>query len=132
MGCRNDPGRKPSPAGATRYLDRNHSIAESEPAMTYWSNSQLTEWRASIPTDFPEWRRELYENTRKQNCPTFAEARERLRRDVREFLITPLRKAPHMPKEWLKPAGICRLKNMIRDKRIEHTALIKQEKVNRP
>ena len=100
--------------------------------MTYWSANDLAEWHSTIPANFPDWRRELYEDTRRQNCPTFAEARETIRKNTTNFLIAPLRKAPQMPADWLKPAGVTRLQDMIRNARIEHTALIRQERNAKP
>ena len=96
--------------------------------MICWTDAQLAQWRAEIPADFPDWRRELWESTRAQNCPTFQEARAAIRYDVRQFMAGVLRKAPSMPPEWLKPKGVVRIRKAICEKRREHSALVRMER----
>lgn len=88
----------------------------------FWTDAQLAEWRASIPADWPEWRREFHEATRQQNCPTAREYRARLRREVSVLCVGAIRKAAIAP-GWLTEKGQIRMREEIAIRRREHSRL---------
>lgn len=88
-----------------------------------WTDSMLAEWRSQIPADWPDWRRDYYEMTRRQNCPTYGEERLRLRREVRHLCIDQIRKAAVVP-GWLTEKGQVRMREEIAKRRREHSRLL--------
>ena len=94
----------------------------------YWTNSDLEQFNRELDAaNMPDWRRDLYIDTRRQNCPTFAEARASIRSHVK-LCTTPLRVVRTTPGH-LTEYGIKDMWKMICRLRVEHSQLIRQEKL---
>jgi len=94
---------------------------------TLWSEADLAQFNRELDdAGYPAWRREMYETLRRQNCPTYAEARAYKRGHVRLY-TEPLRVVKTTPGH-VTALGIERIWEMIRRLRKEHTALIAAEK----
>lgn len=95
-----------------------------------WTERQLAEWRASLPADWPDWRRSWHEDIRRDFTPTYAECRARLRIHAAAHRIT-LQVCRSSSGAWRARAGHltpASLLATLRRLRREHTALIAAER----
>lgn len=88
-----------------------------------WSDQQLADWRATIPSDWPDWRQDYHEDMRRDYCPTAREKRASLRRKVKSLCLDQVRKARIVP-GWLTEAGQIAMRQHIARYRAEHSKLV--------
>lgn len=91
-----------------------------------WTERSLSKYQTELATqNYPPWRQELHESFRRQNCPTFSEARATVRYEM-SLWTKALRTARviggHLTERGVTHAlgAICRL-------RAEHSSLIQEE-----